>query len=484
MHSNVNVKQKTKTTLKDINKRKIKELKSEMKSAEKVIWNEKIPVIIFVESESEKLKSNLLKHIISCFETITYNLIYPYTKDNDDIHFMIKYWRDISEKGKVKLYYNSPYNELIFSKCKNGLSHHKFENNLRQLNIFERQLSDDGYVIVKLFLHTKKDSFKNKEILSKDKYTGYIKYANKVLQKTSTSDCPWYVLNCEYKDTCIINAYKIIINAIKHKNHNTNENVISRAIAEPFLYDFNTTHAPKLCEIKQEYMVLKDEYKYELEKQQKILAENIEKLKKKNISLALAFEGWDASGKGGNIKRIIKPLAPLDYKVVPITAPTKEELSKHYMWRFYNKIADKGRVILFDRTWYGRVLVERIEKITPESRCLQAYREINEFEKQLYDNKTIILKFWLHIDKDEQLKRFQSRQNDETRKWKICDEDWRNRDKWDSYEKCVNEMVEKTSTDFAPWNIIGANNKKHSRIECLKIINQTIKNYLGNRDNT
>lgn len=484
MYSSVNVKQNTRINFKDVNKQKIKALKEEMTSVEKIIWDKKIPVIIFVESESEKLKSDIIKNIISSFETITYNLILPYTKSNNDIHFMMKYWKDISAKGKVKLYYNSPYNEVIFSKLENNISNHQFENKIRQLNIFERQLSDDGYVIVKLFLHNGNNfsDIKNSNGLS-FKYSEFEKTVDKILNKTSTSSCPWNVLNGKNKYNCIADAYTVIINSIKQKIQGADNFATGQVSAEPFLYDFNTIDRPKLSEIKQEYMLLKNEYKLEMKKQQTIFASNVKKLKKKDISLVLAFEGWDASGKGGNIKRIIKPLEPLDYKVVPVATPTQEELSKHYLWRFYKKISDKGNVTLFDRTWYGRVLVERVEKITPENRCKQAFREINEFEKQLYDNKTIILKFWFHINKDEQLKRFEARQNDETRRWKICDDDWRNRDKWNDYEKYADEMIEKTSTDFAPWNVIGANDKRHGRIECLKTINCAIKNYLENKDN-
>lgn len=470
MSPNTNLKLKQTTKVKN-KKKKIKELKKEIQSVEKVIWNKKIPVIIFVESEDEKLKSKIIKSIISCFETITYELVLPYTKNND-IHFMVKYWRDISEKGKVKVFYNSPYNEVILSRLENRVSDKHFEDNINQLNIFERQLSNDGYVIVKLFLHTQ-NSQKNKD---------YENFVSKAIQKTSTKDCPWYILNGENKDICTINAYHTIINAI-NKNTISNDNLIKQENTENFHYNFQITNVHKLSEIKHEYILYKKQYKNELSKQQKKFECYVKKLKEKNISLILAFEGWDASGKGGNIKRIIKPLNPLDYKVVPIPAPTQEELSKHYLWRFYNSIGQKGQVTIFDRTWYGRVLVEKIEKLTPENRCMQAYRELNEFEKFLYDNKTIIVKFWLHIDKQEQLKRFKSRQQDENRRWKICEEDWRNREKWDQYEKCANEMIAKTSTDFAPWNLIGSNNKMSSRIKCLKIINKHIKNYLSNEDN-
>jgi polyphosphate kinase 2 (PPK2 family) len=164
---------------------------------------------------------------------------------------------------------------------------------------------------------------------------------------------------------------------------------------------------------------------------------------------------------------------------VPIAAPDKRELNHHYLWRFWNNLPKTGHITIFDRSWYGRVMVERLEKLTPEERCEMAYREINEFEQELTECGIIVMKFWMHIDKDEQLRRFTERQNTPEKQWKITDEDWRNREKWDLYESAVNEMIEKTSTVYAPWNIIEGNNKMYARIKTMNIIidrlNEAIK---------
>jgi polyphosphate kinase 2 (PPK2 family) len=184
----------------------------------------------------------------------------------------------------------------------------------------------------------------------------------------------------------------------------------------------------------------------------------------------MVFEGWDASGKGGAIRRVTEKIDPRGFVVYPIAAPKGDEATHHYLWRFWNRLPETGQIAIFDRSWYGRVMVERIEGFCTEAEWKRAYREINYFERQLVDFGTILFKFWLHVDKDEQLNRFESRSGDLRRSWKLTDEDWRNREKWDLYEESVNEMLLKTSTITAPWTVIEANSKLYARIKILKTV--------------
>ncbi len=180
----------------------------------------------------------------------------------------------------------------------------------------------------------------------------------------------------------------------------------------------------------------------------------------RKIPVIVAYEGWDAGGKGGNIKRVASALDPRGYEVKPIAAPEPSELARHYLWRFWTRLENDGHFTIFDRTWYGRVMVEPIEKITPQERADMAYREINEFERWLTDWGAVVIKFWINIDKEEQYRRFKQRENTPSKQWKITDEDWRNREKWDEYEKAVDRMIKLTSTDIAPWTVIEGNDKK------------------------
>lgn len=188
----------------------------------------------------------------------------------------------------------------------------------------------------------------------------------------------------------------------------------------------------------------------------------------RRIPVVIVYEGWDAAGKGGNIKRLTQKLDPRGYEVLPIAAPNDIEKKHHYLWRFWKEIPKAGHIGIFDRSWYGRVLVERVEHFCSEAEWRRAYREINEFEEQLFNFGAVIVKFWLQISKDEQLRRFEERQSTPHKNWKITEEDWRNREKWDAYLSAVNEMLYRTSTSYAPWTIVESNSKHYARIKALK----------------
>jgi polyphosphate kinase 2 (PPK2 family) len=193
----------------------------------------------------------------------------------------------------------------------------------------------------------------------------------------------------------------------------------------------------------------------------------------------IVFEGWDAAGKGGAIRRVTEKLDPRGFVVYPIAAPKGDEATHHYLWRFWNRLPESGQIAIFDRSWYGRVMVERIEGFCDEAAWKRAYREINYFERQLVDFGTILFKFWLHISPDEQLRRFESRQDDKRRSWKLTDEDWRNREKWDLYEAAVNEVLLKTSTLAAPWTVIEGNSKAYARIKILRTLVEKLSRELS-----
>ena len=194
--------------------------------------------------------------------------------------------------------------------------------------------------------------------------------------------------------------------------------------------------------------------------------------------MVLGFEGWDAGGKGGAIKRLTEFMDPRGYVVNPTAAPTEVEKNHHYLWRFWQNMPKAGHIAIFDRTWYGRVMVERIEGFCTKEEWQRAYREINDMEAHLANSGAIVMKFWMQIDKDEQERRFNERMNTPEKQWKITDEDWRNREKWDEYEVAVNEMLQKTNTEYAPWHILESVDKKYARIKALKIVIEEIKKYV------
>ncbi|MCQ2010819.1 MAG: UDP-galactose-lipid carrier transferase [Sporolactobacillus sp.] len=228
----------------------------------------------------------------------------------------------------------------------------------------------------------------------------------------------------------------------------------------------------------QKEIVSKDTYEKKLAKYQLKLLSMQHLLLEHNLGVIFVFEGWDAAGKGGAIKRAVANLDPRGVRVWPIAAPAPHEKRYHYMQRFWRKIPQYGQIAIFDRSWYGRVLVERVEQLAEPKEWKRAFQEINEFEKELTNDRYMIDKFWLHIDKAEQYKRFKKRESDPLKKWKITDEDWRNREKWEHYVTAAEEMFDKTDTAAAHWHIIPANSKWYARIAILKQMTRSIENHL------
>lgn len=222
----------------------------------------------------------------------------------------------------------------------------------------------------------------------------------------------------------------------------------------------------------------KEEYRRQLISNQILLSQLGYQVYVQKRPVVMVFEGWDAGGKGGAIKRITERLDPRGYVVYPIAAPKGEDATHHYLWRFWKRLPEKGQIAIFDRSWYGRVMVERVEGFCSETEWKRAYHEINEFEAQLTNFGMVIIKFWLQIDADEQLKRFKARENTDHKQWKITDEDWRNREKWDVFQGAIDEMLYRTSTTYAPWTIVESNDKLYARIKTLKTVIAAIEKKL------
>ena len=262
------------------------------------------------------------------------------------------------------------------------------------------------------------------------------------------------------------------IRDVKEKNRTQIEKTEEKVLENPF-------KTSVLDGVDLTLSLSKEEYKKKLAVLQKRLASLHSQMYLKRIPVVLAFEGWDAGGKGGAIKRVTEPMDPRGYEVIPTASPNDIEKAHHYLWRFWNNMPKAGHMAIFDRTWYGRVMVERIEGFCTEVEWQRAYKEINQMEEHLHHAGAIILKFWMHIDKDEQERRFNERMSNPEKQWKITDEDWRNREKWDAYETAVNEMIIRTSTTHAPWIIVEGNSKYYARIKVLETIVEALSRRLS-----
>ena len=396
--------------------------------------------------------------------------------------FLYRYMKQIPEEGKFTFLDSGWMEQTVMDVLSGDLEGDLYEKRIESIRRFERQLTDNGYLVLKFFMQIDKDEQgkRMEKLLDKEdtkwRVTGADKWQHKHYKKcenvidrymkdTNMSTSPWYIIDAEDKKWAELQVMDTLVSSIEVALQNQRHSV-------PILQNvFPLVKMPKLKDVELEGKTIdEEEYQKELKKLQSRLGELHNRLYRKRVPVIITYEGWDAAGKGGNIKRVTGALDPRGYEVQPIASPEPHEKARHYLWRFWTRLPKDGHIAIFDRTWYGRVMVERLEGFCSENDWKRAYNEMNEFEKELHDWGAVIIKFWVQIDKDTQLERFTERQNNPEKQWKITDEDWRNREKWDQYEEAVNEMLKKTSTTFAPWHILESVDKKYARIKALKII--------------
>jgi polyphosphate kinase 2 (PPK2 family) len=294
--------------------------------------------------------------------------------------------------------------------------------------------------------------------------------AERILRETSGPGAPWTIVESTDSRYRNLTVAQTILNAISTR---LAEAQLHRGpvLADSVFGDFDSA-ANVLSGVDLNQTLSKEEYREQLAKEQAKLKKLSMEARRRGISSVLAFEGWDAAGKGGVIRRITGALEAGDYRVIPVAAPTEEERKYHYLWRFWRDLPPAGKFVIFDRTWYGRVLVERLEGFAHPSEWQRAYDEINDFEAQMVEHGYYVAKFWLHVSPEEQLARFKAREDTAYKKHKITEEDYRNRDRWDEYVQAVDQMVLRTTSDGARWHVIPANNKQFARVTTLRAINK------------
>ena len=412
--------------------------------------------------------------------------------------FLYRYWIKTPAKGRVVIFERSWYRSVLSDRFDGITKEEDVDNAIRDIRSFEKQLTDDGTVIIKLFLYISKEEQKkrftalekseetswrvDKEDWKRNKeYDRYLRMNEEMLERTDDEYAPWTIIEATDKDYATIKIMRVIVAALeaelekkKAADARKAEKKAAAAAEKNSLPEAGKTASHYknrvLSGVDLSKSLDKKEYKEKLEKLQKRIGKLHSELYLLRIPVVLAFEGWDAGGKGGAIKRLTSHLDPRGYAVHPTSSPNDIEKVHHYLWRFWNNMPKAGHISIFDRTWYGRVMVERIEGFCTEEEWKRAYQEINEMEEHITSFGTIVLKFWLHIDKDEQERRFKERMETPSKQWKITDEDWRNRAKWDEYETCVDEMLIRTSTTYAPWIIVEANSKYYARVKVLETV--------------
>lgn len=402
-----------------------------------------------------------------------------------------RFWRVLPARGRLAIFLGSWYTEPILRRVTGESKLSEFEHALHRIERFEKMLAVDGMLIVKIALHLSKQAQRQRlEDMDRDPhshwrifppdwkhhklYGKFVRTAETMMRETNRKQARWLVVDaCEpYRRD--LRVGQIVLDAFNQK---LAEAAVSRneAGTGASAVAGKTNKRGPLNHVDLTRALDKEEYKTKLAKYQGKLNRLAWKANEQQISGVLVFEGWDAAGKGSCIRRVTQALDPRLYRVVPISAPTDEERAHHYLWRFWRAIPRDGTFVVFDRSWYGRVLVERAEGFATRDEWQRAYAEINEFEQQLRDHGMVVVKVWVHISKDEQLRRFKARAETPHKQYKITEEDWRNRKKWNLYEAAVNEMVVRTSTDAAPWTLVSGNDKRSARIQILKTLCQSLE---------
>ena len=409
-----------------------------------------------------------------------------------DRPLMWRYWRALPPKGSIGIFFGAWHTLPIVLRVRGAISKRELGQYTGEIQRLEKMLADEGVLLVKFWFHLSRAQQKKRlKALEKDpktawrvtdlewkyfkQYDAFVKVCEPFLRETSTGETPWIVvpgMDARYRS---LTVGRHLLTAIRARlDAKPSQAIIPRA--QPLLPPADKLNVLRALKLDQN--MTRKEYARELDTWQGRLNLLTRDKRYKQLAVVAAFEGNDAAGKGGAIRRVTGALDARLYQNVSVAAPTQEERAQPYLWRFWRQVPRRGRVTIFDRTWYGRVLVERVEKFCSPPEWMRAYTEINDFERQLTEHHVVLVKFWLAISKAEQYQRFKARELVSFKRFKITPEDWRNRKKWADYETAVSEMVDRTSTVTAPWTLVEANNKYYARIKVLKTLVAAIESGL------
>ena len=576
-------------------KKRMNLLEPELSRLQRVCKEKKIPVIIVFEGFGAAGRGYQIGKLIHAMDPRGFYVCSVGRETEEDrMHpFLWRYWTRTPAKGEIAIFDRSWYRRVLSDRYDGSVQKETLADSFRQINSFERMLTSDGTVIIKLFLCIdKKEQSRRFEKLQSSEATSwrvteedlkhnehfkeYKQMNDEMLEQTDTAYAPWTLIESVDEEFATVKIYTAVIRMLRQAVKNADRMAAAverqkkakeKETADPMeavngLRDDGTdegraeergtpakkcgvAETVKMAETAEELdsapagsasgdvrraekaaesaegqeqpsensifddeadevsgrdvsgdidaagllsvtdeilrtsslkkadltlAMSKEEYKKQLAQLQARISELHGEFYRYRIPVVLGFEGWDAGGKGGAIKRLTETMDPRGYQVHPTASPNDIEKVHHYLWRFWKNIPKDGHIAIFDRTWYGRVMVERIEGFCREDEWRRAYEEINDMESQLYEHGTLIIKFWMQIDKDEQKRRFEERMDNPQKRWKITDEDWRNRAKWDQYERAVDEMLIRTSTTYAPWVIVEGNSKYYARIKVLRTV--------------
>jgi polyphosphate:AMP phosphotransferase len=498
---------------KEAYRRQLDKLQKELTVLQQAVRRAGIPVVTVLEGVDASGKGDSIGHLVYPLDPRGFKVHSTLSATDEDVQrpFLTRFWTRLPRRGDFVFFDRSWNRRLLEDRLEGGVKEAAVSGVATEIRDFERQLTDEGHVVIKLWLHIsakeqkkrlaeiEADPYQKWRISQKDwkrraGYKDYVGAAEELFELTSTANAPWTLVEANDPRYRRIKVMATVAEALRSALAAQGEANGSPAKATPAPRSKGKAAAPLrrnglrvksrgvrtiLDRVDLTRRLTRKEYEKRLDPLQQRLRELGLECYRRCLPVVIVYEGWDASGKGGNIKRLTQELDPRGYEVIPIAAPDATEKEHHYLWRFWRQLPRAGRMGIFDRSWYGRVLVERVEGFATEPEWRRAYQEVNDFERQIVDFGGAIVKFWLHISPEEQLRRFASREKTPHKQYKIGEEDWRNRAKLNEYREAVVEMIERTSTTYAPWTIVEAEDKLWARIrtltEVVKAIEKRVK---------
>ncbi len=489
------------TIKKDNYQQRAPELRRELLDTQFALSEAGIPVIIIMAGVEAAGKGEVVNRIHAWMDTrgIETRVFRKETEEMKKRPFYWRFWKVMPSKGDIAVFFGSWYSGPIIDKAMTGLKDSDFQNELEQIRFHEQMLVADCHLIIKLWLHISEEEQEKrlKELEENpltswrvdesdwehhEQFSEFMEASSQAIRMTNMPYSRWHIIDAAQKRNRDLTCMETILEEMKTALDRKNKKKASPEIASGRAKDGQQTADVSILD-KADLTKKLSEKQYD--EQFERLSMEIDYLGwqcyQKEISSVFVFEGWDAAGKGGAIRRLTASLDAKLFRVIQIAAPTDEENAHHYLWRFWRHIPADGKITIYDRSWYGRVLVERVEEFAAEHEWERAYEEIRNFEEQLTDHGTIVQKFWLHISSEEQKARFKDRDKVDFKRYKLTDEDWRNREKRDHYEAAVNEMIKRTGTKEAPWIVVSAEDKLNARIEVLESIRDGMKKALNRK---
>jgi len=453
------------------------------------------PVIIVVSGVEGSGKGEVINRLNKWLDTrgLQTHAFWDTTEEEAQRPPYWRYWRRLPPSGSVGIMLGSWYTQPIVDRAFDRIDDAELDRELRRIEEFERLLTDDGALLIKFWFHLSRRDQKKRlrrdvkegrmspPLLKKfaKRYDRFASHCERALRMTDTGGCPWYIIESADRRYRDLTVGKTLLQSINERLEQDPAPRRPRGGNETPPIPIPEASVTVLDRVDLDASLSKEQYDETLDKYQRQLNNLAWTAHKQQRHVVAVFEGWDAAGKGGAIRRVTQAVDGRLYRTISIAAPTDEERAHHYLWRFWRQLPRAGRMTIYDRSWYGRVLVERVEGFASPPEWQRAYQEINDFEEQLVDHGVVLMKFWLHISFDEQLRRFREREQVEHKRHKLTEEDWRNREKWSEYEAAVNDMVARTSTEYAPWTLVAGNDKKFARVQVLETFCQRLSTALG-----